>query len=61
MVLLLLKLEYYGLRRVSSDFLRSYLKNKNHYVRINDVDSDILNVKCRVPQGLAMGLCHYVA
>ena len=47
------KLEYYNLRVVSSDFLR--LENITKYVRVNDVDSDVLNVKCGVPQGSVIG------
>ena len=39
---------------MSGDFLRSYLKNRTQYVRINDVDSDILNMKYGVPQGSVM-------
>ena len=49
------KLEFYGLRGTSGNFLRSYLSNRSQYVRINDTDSDVLYVKCGVPQGSVIG------
>ena len=40
----------YGVRRVIS-----YLSNRSQYVGINDTDSDVLYVKCGVPQGSVIG------
>ena len=53
--LLLRKLEHYGIRGVAHGWLKSYLKFRQQFVSINDCDSDLLNVKCGVPQGSILG------
>ena len=45
---LLTKLDHYGIRGVSNDWLKSYLPNRNRYVFINDSDSDLAAISCGV-------------
>ena len=49
--LLLRKLEHYGIRGVAHSWLKSYLNLRKQFVHINDFNSDLLDVKCGVPQG----------
>ena len=48
---LLQKLDYYSIRGLSHAWLSSYLENRKHYVCVNNVKSELLRVKCSVPQG----------
>ena len=45
----------YGIRGAALQWLDSYLANRKQYVNINYVDSDMLDVKCGVPQGSILG------
>ena len=49
--ILLSKLNTCGVRRIASDWFRSYLTNREQYVSINNVDSNHRVIQCRVPQG----------
>ena len=51
---LLTKLDHYGIRGVSNDWLKSDLPNRNRYVFINDSDSDLAAISCGVAQGFAL-------
>ena len=53
--LLLQKLERYGLRVVTLNWIRSYLYNRFHYVEINNTVSHFRKVTCGVPQGSVLG------
>ena len=53
--ILLQKLEFYGLRRVSNDFLGSYLKQRSQFVSIKNVDSNLEPIRCGVLQGSILG------
>jgi len=35
--------------------LRSYLNNRKQYVQLTDVKSELLEIKCGVPQGSILG------
>ena len=53
--ILLKKLEFYGMRGVSGDFLRSYISDRSQYVSIYNSNSSVNNVMCGVPQGSVLG------
>ena len=53
--LLLSKLCHYGIRGNALLWFRNYLADRKQYVSFNGQDSDILSVKCGVPQGSILG------
>ena len=53
--ILLTKLNYYGIRGVSNDWLKSYLSNRSQYVSINGHESGLAAINCDVPQGSVLG------
>ena len=53
--ILLAKLNQYGIRGVSNNWLKSYLSNRNQYVSINGFDSGLTGINCGVPQGSVLG------
>ena len=53
--LLLKKLYFYGVRGLVLDWIESYLTNRQQYVQLGDINSDLLNVRCGVPQGSILG------
>ena len=54
--ILLAKLNHYGICRVSNDWLKSYLSNRNQYASINGFDSGLTTINCGIPQGSVLGL-----
>ena len=48
--ILLSKLEYYGIRRIPHDLIKSCLTNRRHYTHINGVDSNTLTSPHGTPQ-----------
>ena len=53
--ILINKLEHYGIRGVANEWLKSYLCNRRQYVKFNNCESNLLNVRCGVPQGSVLG------
>ena len=53
--ILLQKVEYYGVRRISNKWFHSHLSNRKQFVSINDYKSYIADVKCGVSQGSILG------
>ena len=53
--LLIDKLEYYGIRGIAQEWLKSYLKDRKQFVQIDECASTLLSVICGVPQGSILG------
>ena len=53
--ILIKKLEHYGIRGTSNSWIKSYLTDRHQYVCFNGLKSDLLKVKCGVPQGSILG------
>jgi retron-type reverse transcriptase len=53
--LLLKKLDTYGIRGIVNGWVKSYLSNRDQYVKYNGTNSDKLEVLCGVPQGSILG------
>ena len=49
--LLCTKLEFYGIRGVAHQWIRSYLSNRMQYVSYEGHKSELLPIQCGVPQG----------
>ena len=53
--ILLKKIEKYGIRGLPLQWFSSYLNNRAQFVQIGNDKSDMLAVKCGVPQGSTLG------
>ena len=53
--ILIQKLLRYGFRGKAASLLKSFLGNRRQYVSINGYDSEILDIKCGIPQGSTLG------
>ena len=53
--ILLNKLQYYGINRVSLSLIRSYLPDRFQYVQFENSESDLLEIKTGTPQGSILG------
>uniref|UniRef100_A0A3Q3EDH9 Reverse transcriptase domain-containing protein n=1 Tax=Labrus bergylta TaxID=56723 RepID=A0A3Q3EDH9_9LABR len=49
------KLERYGIRGVILNWLRSYLHNRQQFVKLGEYTSSCLDIACGVPQGSVLG------
>ena len=58
--ILLKKLEYYGLRRMSNVWFPNYLSNRKQFVDNENTKSCILDIICGVPQGSILGSLVYL-
>lgn len=52
---LAIKLERYGIRGIVLNWVKSYLSNRQQFVKIGDHKSACLNIACGVPQGSVLG------
>ena len=53
--LLCTKLEFYGIRGVAYQWIRSYLSNRTQYVSYEGHKSELLPIQCGVPEGSILG------
>ncbi len=53
--ILLEKHEYYGIKGVAHELLKSYINNRKQFVEINDAKSNTLTLTTGVPQGSILG------
>lgn len=53
--ILLHKLYVYGIRGITLDWFRDYLRNRQQFVTLTDISSDMGNITCGVPQGSVLG------
>ena len=53
--ILLRTFEYYGVENITHDFFYSYLSNRQQYVEIDSVKSNMLPITTGVPQGSILG------
>ena len=49
--ILLSKLEFYGVRGIPLDWLKSYLSKRKQYVEFRGAKSSLCDIVCEVPQG----------
>ena len=53
--ILLQKLYYYGIPGLAHNWFRSYLSNRQQFVFISGSSSELMPIKCGVPQGSTLG------
>ena len=54
-LILIKKLDHYGIRGTASDLLLSYLSNRKQFIQCETILSEMLSVLCGVPQGSVLG------
>ena len=53
--LLCKKLEFYGIRGIALDWIKTYLSKRTQYVYFGEHESERLEISCGVPQGSILG------
>ena len=54
------KLKHYGIKGCALKLLKNYLSNRKQYVELNNVKSEMCEIKTGVPQGSILGLLLFV-
>ena len=54
-IILLEKINHYGVRGNAYNLIKDYLYNRKQYVQIGDIKSHLLPITCGVPQGSVLG------
>ena len=54
--ILLSKLDHYGVRGLTNNWLKSYLTDRKHYVSLNGYNSSLFSIVYGVPQESVLGL-----
>ena len=54
-MIMLRKLEAYGMRGIPLNWVQSYLSNRKQYVELDGVKSPKQTIICEIPQGSALG------
>ena len=49
------KLEHYGIGGIPLQLFKNYLTNRNQYVKLYDLKSNLLQIQTGVPQGSILG------
>ena len=50
------KLQWYGIRGLANEWIKSHLSNRSQYVFYNNTSSTKLTITCVVPEGSTLGL-----
>ena len=53
--ILLQKMEFYGIRGIAHDWMKSYLSNRSQFVRYQNCSSNKKSTTCGIPQGSVLG------
>lgn len=53
--ILLFKLSHYGIRGITNQWFKSYLSDRQQFVSISDLKSELCKISCGVPQGSVLG------
>ena len=49
------KLDFYGIRDIAKDWFTSYLPNRQEFVTVNGIESDLTSISCGIPQRSVFG------
>ena len=49
------KFDFYGIKGIAKDWFTSYLTNRQQFVTVNDLKSDLTSISCGIPHGSVLG------
>ena len=58
--ILFYKLEHYGFRGIALSWIKSYFKNRKHFVQFGKIKSSEAITRCGVPQGSILGPLFFI-